>query len=93
MPELEKEKTNQNILLENRKKLEMSGVNDVNNFDEQQIVATTSLGFLVIKGSKLHVQKFNVKTKELSITGKIDELKYKNNNNEENKSFLKRLFK
>lgn len=93
MPETKKEKTSQNILLENREKLEMSGVKDVNSFNDQQIIATTSLGFLIIKGSNLHVKKFNVSTKELNVTGKIDELKYKDSNNEENKSFLKRLFK
>lgn len=94
MSENEKEKLNQNILLENREKLEMSGIEDVSSFNDQQIVAATILGYLTIKGSKLHVKKFNVKTKELKITGKIDELKYKNTNNEENnKSFLKRLFK
>ena len=93
MPEIEKEKLSQNILLENREKLEMSGVEEVNSFNEQQIVAKTVLGFLVIKGINLHVKKFNVKTKELSVTGKIDELKYKESNNEENKNFFKRLFK
>lgn len=93
MPEMEKEKLNQNIILENRKNLKVYGVNDVNSFNEEQIVATTILGFLTIKGSKLHVQKFNIKTKELNITGKIDELKYKNTNENENKSFFKKIFK
>lgn len=93
MPEIEKKNLNQNIFLENRKKLEISGVCDVNSFNEQEIVASTNLGFLIIKGSKLHVKKFNVKTKELNITGEIEELKYKNNHTEENKGFLKRLFK
>ena len=93
MIELEKENFRQNLLLQNRENLEMSGVEEVNNFDENQITAFTTLGFIIIKGSELHIQKFNTNTKELTITGKIDELKYKNGQKHENASFFSRLFR
>lgn len=94
LKKLEKEKSSQNIVLENREKLEITGVSNVNSFDELQITATTNLGFLTIKGAKLHIQEFNIKTKELRIVGKISDLKYSDNGGkQEHKNFLNRLFK
>ncbi len=93
MTEIEKQKINQNIFLKEREKLEMSGVEEVNSFDENKITAYTTLGFITIKGFNLHIQKFNTNTKELNIVGKIDEIKYSDNKKHEGKSFLSRLFK
>ena len=94
MIETQKENSLQNILLENREKLEMSGVEDVVSFNDLQIVARTTLGLFTVKGSKLHIEKFNTTTKELNIKGKVDELKYSNDNlKRDNKNFLTKLFK
>ena len=93
MIELEKQKINQNLFLKNREKLEMSGVDEVNSFDENKITAFTNLGFISIKGNDLHIKKFNTNTKELNISGKIDEIKYSSSKKHESKSFLSRLFK
>ena len=40
----------QNIILENREKLNISGVIDVFSFDDQIIIVETDLGLLTIKG-------------------------------------------
>ena len=93
MDESPKEKKSQSIILENRENLEVTGVDEVSNFDEQQISAITDLGLLLIKGSCLQVQKFNTKTKDLKITGKIDELKYSDNKKHEHKNFFSKIFK
>ena len=93
MTEIEKQKINHNLFLKDREKVEISGVDEVNSFDENKITAFTTLGFISIKGFNLHIQKFNTNTKELNIVGKIDEIKYSNNKKHEGKSFLSRLFK
>ena len=79
-----------NILLENREKLSITGVDDVNSFDEKQIVAQTKMGYLTIKGSLLHIHKFN--QGDLNITGKIDELVY-SKKRVKHLNFLERVFK
>ena len=76
MVELEREKIKQNILLENRETMGISGVDEVDSFNEDKITAFTTLGFITIKGSDLHIEKFNTNTRELNITGRIDEIKY-----------------
>ena len=81
-----------NILLENREKLNLTGVNDVNNFDEKQIVAATKLGYLTIKGRSLHINKFDTDNGELSVTGKINELIYANKKIS-HLNFMEKLFK
>lgn len=91
--DISEEKSPQNIVLENRKKLEMTGIDEVDSYDENQIIAITSSSLILIKGSNLQIQKFNNKTKELNITGKIDEIKYSNGKKRDKKSFIKKLFK
>ncbi len=94
MNESEKEQSSQNIVLENREKLEMSGVEDVISFNDLQIVALTALGLFTVKGNNLQIQKFNTKTKELNITGKVDELKYSDKESKrDDRSFLSKIFK
>ena len=61
----------QNIILENRNKLHLSGVLDVLNFDEEIVTVDTELGVLVIKGSDLRLNKFNLENEELNIDGEV----------------------
>ena len=65
-----------NIIVENREKISISGVEDVESFDEENIVLHTQMGVLSLKGTDLHINKFNVETGELVIEGEIDELIY-----------------
>ena len=61
MPIEEKKKIcMQNIFLENRNKLNVTGVLDVLNFDEQIITVETELGVFVVKGSDLRLNKYNL---------------------------------
>lgn len=65
-----------NIILEDRKNLSISGVNDVDSFDENLIILFTELGELSVKGKNLHINALNVDTGELSMTGEIVALYY-----------------
>ena len=83
----------QNILLQNRKNLEITGVEDVISFDEKQILASTELGFLIIKGTNLHIIKFNTTTGELNIDGTINELIYSEQKKHNATNIFGRIFK
>ncbi len=81
-----------NCILEDRKMLSVSGVNDVGSFDEQTIVAATDYGELTIRGEKLHITKLSLEVGELCIEGKISCLQYADVI-EKGGSFLSRVFR
>ena len=60
-----------NVMLEDRKKLNISGVCDVDSFDEETITVDTQMGELTVRGSDLHINKLSVETGELLIEGSI----------------------
>ena len=72
----EKRKEAQNIILENRKKASISGVVDIDSFDEQSVILYTSLGMLTVKGYGLHINRLNVETGEVVIEGDMDSFVY-----------------
>ncbi|MBR5442124.1 MAG: sporulation protein YabP [Clostridia bacterium] len=65
-----------NCILEDRKRLSVSGVNDVDSFDESVIVAKTDCGELTISGEKLHITKLSLDIGELASEGSISSLAY-----------------
>lgn len=85
----------QNVILENRKKLSISGVEDVESFDEDNIILYTEIGTLNIKGEDLHINKLSVETGEVVVEGDIISINY--TDDEAGKSrgggFLAKLFK
>jgi sporulation protein YabP len=65
-----------NLILENRNKLSLSGVLDVENFNDQCISAVTDLGVIIIKGHSLHIERLNLESSELMITGGVYLIEY-----------------
>lgn len=66
----------QNLALEDRKKLAVTGVEDVESFDDAQIVMRTACGDLVVRGSGLKIDRLSTDTGEVNITGLVTELAY-----------------
>lgn len=64
------------IIMEDRKKLSVSGVTDIDSFDEQTIIAATDLGELTIRGWNLHITRLNLEQTELLVDGEISSLTY-----------------
>ena len=84
----------QNLVLENRGKLSVSGVLDVLSFDDQVVAVETELGLLTIKGENLRINKLSIDTSEVIVEGEISYLAYsENNNNKEEQSLLSKIFK
>jgi sporulation protein YabP len=81
-----------NIILESRRKLSISGVTDVDRFDEDIIHIYSSLGEITVKGSDLHVVDLSVETGEMNIEGNIDSLVYGENRTSP-LSFIAKIFK
>ena len=59
--------------LEGREALTVSGVEDVDRFDETGIVMTTNAGTLIVTGSGLHIGQLSLEGGELHVDGRIDE--------------------
>lgn len=76
-------KRKHNLIMEDRKTLTLTGISDVDSFDEQTVVLITDIGELIIKGDSLQIKGFSVESGELSLEGRIDSLSYQevNKNN------------
>lgn len=75
------EKTNRpeaphHIILEGREQLSVSGVEEVESFDENQIVMYTSKGTLIVRGEGLHIEKLSLDGGDLKVEGTVDSLMY-----------------
>lgn len=86
------QKPSHNLIMENRKLLSISGVKDVDSFDEQTVSVVTQLGRLTIKGDGLHISRLDQETGEMSVDGEISELVYSELRSE-SQGFFARLFR
>lgn len=62
--------------LDQREKLSITGVEEVDSFDESAVCLHTTAGYLIIRGSELHIEKLNLDGGELALAGLIDSLSY-----------------
>ncbi len=79
------------VIMENRRHVTVSGVTDVDSFDEQTVVAYTDMGELTVRGSDLHIEKLNTETGDLTLTGTVNGLMY--TDDREKTGLLGRLFR
>lgn len=82
-----------NLFLENRNILSLTGVTDVDNFDEHTIVLYTQLGELTIQGKDLHINSMSVETGNLDVEGDIWALVYGDKDKRKATTFFSKLFK
>ena len=64
------------VIIENREKMTVSGVLDVDSFDEQTVVLITEKGKMTVRGDGLKVLGFTVETGDLQLQGNIIALGY-----------------
>ena len=77
--------------LTGRERLTVSGVEDVERFDETGIVMSTGAGVLVVTGENLHIGKLSLDGGELHVDGRIDSISYEEDGGQRG-GFLQRLF-
>jgi sporulation protein YabP len=71
------EKSGESLLnLINREKLEITGVINVESYDEIEIIVQTILGILVVKGEGLHITNLNLENGKLTVNGYVAKLEY-----------------
>ena len=90
MSEMPKQKKH-TLMLDNRAKLVLTGAEDVSGFNEETVSVKTTCGTLIIKGEKLHIDKLNLETGDVSIDGKINAMQYIGSDNSRTK--LSKLFR
>ena len=84
-------RSNHNIIIEDRKKLTLSGVKDVISFDDETLLLETALGRLTVKGAGLHIVNFDTASGDLFAEGKIYAAVY--TSEERNGGFFSRVFR
>lgn len=65
-----------NVTLLNRGHAEITGVSDVDCFNEQVVVLSTTLGTMTISGSGLNISHLNQEEGRLIIDGEFDAFEY-----------------
>jgi sporulation protein YabP len=81
-----------NVIMESRKKVSVSGVDDVESFDENEIVMSTTQGVLVVHGKDLRIEKLSLDSGDVVMEGEIDRLEYEDDVKPSG-SLFSRLFK
>lgn len=95
MDEKIKQKRLHKMHMENRNKLEMTGISDVISFDLNKVILESDYGMITIKGSNLHVNRLSVEKGELDIDGTIEGFVYSEISSyaKKGESVLGRLFR
>lgn len=65
-----------NITLNDRKRLNITGVEDVDCFNEQVVVLKTPLGTLTVTGAGLNMSQLSLEDGRVSLEGEVDALEY-----------------
>ena len=79
----------QKLTLEDRRRLTVTGVQDVESFDENAVVLHTNRGVLIVKGRELHLKQLSVDGGQVAVDGSVDALLYEESRKEG--GFLARL--
>ncbi|MDR1570532.1 MAG: sporulation protein YabP [Oscillospiraceae bacterium] len=89
----EKRKTrSHSIVMENRRKASLTGVNDVASFHEQEVVLRTDDGEITIVGDQLHISQLSLEEGRLIVEGLIGGLEYADMPQAKQAGFFSRLF-
>ena len=83
------------VRMEDRKKVEFTGITDVISFEPVKVMLESDYGVIVIKGDALHDNKLYVEKGELDVDGRIDSLVYSQNSpaGKKGESLVNRLFR
>ena len=62
--------------MEDRKRIDFTGITDVVSFDPVKVVLESDYGHITIKGEGLHVNRLSVEKGELDLDGRVDSVCY-----------------
>ena len=81
----------QTLLLENRKKLTVDGIINVESFSEDYLRLSSKLGKIEVEGSNLKIEELRQENGKIYITGEITGVFY--GDNKTSKTFFGKIFK
>lgn len=82
-----------NLIIEDRKKINISGVEEVQSFDDESVVLLTTMGELTVRGSDIKIGKLSTESGDLSITGNIRAISYTDDDYDSDRGFFSRIFR
>lgn len=86
--------SNQNLVMENRRRVVISGVKEVEGFTETEVRLYTEMGQITVKGKKLQVNEVSTESGELIMTGDlVDSVVYSDKVRRTPDNFITRLFR
>ena len=80
------------VMLLDRNRLEITGVEEVESFDEGTIIMSTNRGELVVRGEGLHIGTLSLEGGALKVDGMVESLSYEDTA-EDRGGLLSRLFR
>lgn len=86
----------QNVIMHNRRSLDITGVKKIESLNPLEFVIITVLGKMVVRGNKLEMQALDIDNGKLSILGSIRYLEYLDKEKSvkgKEKGFVSKLFK
>ncbi|MDD4796466.1 MAG: sporulation protein YabP [Eubacteriales bacterium] len=78
--------------IEGREKIIMTGIEDVESFDETSVYLATDAGLATITGKDLHINRLNIDDGQLVIEGFIVSIAYEDKAPKDKGGFFGRLF-
>ncbi len=70
------EQNGQDVCLFSRRRMELTGICEVDSFTDEQITVTSELGMIAVEGKNLKIESFNTEHGTLKINGEFDSFYY-----------------
>ena len=81
------------LSLEDREKLSLRGVVEVDSFQESEVVLLTEGGYLSIEGEDLHILKLDLEAGQMFIEGLINAMTYAQEQQRREGGLFSRMFR
>ncbi len=93
MEERKQESSRHSVVIKGRDFLSATGVEDVESFDDDRIIAYTTEGQMTIKGAELKINRLSVEDGELQLEGIIDSVEYQDSHKASGGGIFSKIFK
>lgn len=79
--------------VEDRSRMSVTGVHDVESFNDVEVILSTDEGDLIITGEGLTISRLNIEDGQLTVGGRIDGIEYSESRTESRGGFFARMFR
>ena len=82
------------VVIDSRTKVVITAVEDMDSFNENEVILLSNHGFITITGEDLHISKLNLDDGQLVVEGKIQSIDYADHEEERTKhGVFSKMFK